>query len=451
MDTQIAENPCPTNQVYDKADVGAVGATACVCDVGFFQSVDSTVGKICIPCNKEVSPGLICDRENLMYNHVSVKDGYFRVIDDDLKLVAGVPCLSGLSGCKSYDGSGSALNVSCAEGYLGLLCSECAPKYYNTKTIKDVVVECLPCDSTPQSTQWLEISLSTLMGLAVIAFFIRIRLNRSKYLIDEPEAPDQLSLKSLTSPKSSLKVRSHEKKSNSVLQRLALSHLQVISILGRFDFKWPVFIQTMFKVSATASSVGSVASGFNLSQSMQCQVYNMNLPAPVNSLLALFYQLGITVAAIFLYFFVMLCFGGKKKKEETTLSQSKKNTSDLSIKQSLGISLVFAMYMMHSNITSLFFQLFSCVPIELVKHRRLQGALDVVCYSWESHLKVILPLAIVGCVFTVIVPVLSWNYLRQHRSRLRVALNEEEVKKEKEIMIVWGLLYDGYRYVYICN
>jgi len=418
-----------------------------VCDVGFFTNMThsgSDKSLACISCKSQ--SGLICDREDMKYTDVGVESGFFRIVDHESKLVVAVPCPSGVSGCSSIGNSSSSSandGFGCNEGYSGLLCSVCSPLYYNSKKIDEPVTECVSCISTSITSRQLSLGLMIVIGLVAVAFMIHLRMRKTANLVTlDSNNPEN-------SSKSKTQVHISVKNADSVLQRLTLSHLQILSILGGFDFRWPAMVQGMFQASSMASTIGSSTTGFSLGGSLQCEIYIQGLPAPLNNLITLFYQLIIMVVAVSVFWCLRFTLCSRGKKENKKTGSGENANTDFTFKQSLGISLVYVLYMMHSNITSGVFQLFSCVSVtSLLKGQRLQGALDVICYSWESHLKVILPYVIIGLVFMVLLPLISWEYLRRYHENNAEAMHAgegESAGDEKDVMIITGILYDGYR------
>jgi hypothetical protein len=113
----------------------------------------------------------------------------------------------------------------CLKGYSGFLCASCEKGYANSKPIGEMPV-CLSCPS--KILIILAIIGAILFGSIVISPLIYMKLNKgNKYL------KELYSDGTNKNPKLKRSVLS-------VVQRMVLSHMQVLSVIGEFDFKWPV-------------------------------------------------------------------------------------------------------------------------------------------------------------------------------------------------------------------
>ena len=94
----------------------------------------------------------------------------------------------------------------------------------------------------------------------------------------------------------------------SVVQRMVLSHMQVLSVIGDFDFKWPVGIHRMFSISRSASSLNVVSSGLDFTAGIKCLLYLPSLPDSANEVLIQIYQLSGLVTIVCLFWLIVALF-----------------------------------------------------------------------------------------------------------------------------------------------
>lgn len=227
----------------------------------------------------------------------------------------------------------------------------------------------------------------TLIFSAVLTFYVRQKLKYRR------EVKSSTRLKAgkeseVTEP------RSEATKSKSVIQRLAFSHLQVLSIVGKFDFVWPEAVRNMFGVSETVSSVGT---SIGVGGGLKCLANSVSsLPLPFS--MALFYCTSLIVGALGVVGFWQ---GIKKFRKKDT------------VKDHTTVSLIVLVFLMYSSIVSSFFKLFSCTSYkEDGDQLRLSGDLDVLCYgSYHVTLLIVIG-APVGLFFVIGLPLFAYIKLR---------------------------------------
>lgn len=120
----------------------------------------------------------------------------------------------------------------CAEGYEGNLCSSCSEGYG-----KSTGNFCVPCSNNP--LYYIGAVIVILVAIFVMVFTIRNALKVKE-------------TSKLNKPKSS------------ILIKILLNYIQLVSIVGSFDFQWPDALKTMFDTQ------DKVASGPSLAFSVDC-------------------------------------------------------------------------------------------------------------------------------------------------------------------------------------
>ena len=290
---------------------------------------------------------------------------------------------------------------------------------------------------------------SVILGCLFVAGLVSMKLSKSdKYL------------KNLNS-KEGLQVRM--KSILSVVQRMVLSHMQVLSVIGDFDFKWPVNILTMFSISRSASSLNVVSSGLDFTAGIKCLLYLPSLPDSANEVLIQIYQLsGLVIIVCFFWLIVAMC----RRKGETLYQRFYVSGDGLSASQSLIVSLITVVYMMYSSFVKSFWQLFSCVKYDLYEsgssgipvEYRLQGSLDIVCYGKE-HMTLLIEFALPVLLLVLLaLPLFSAHFIFSTKRKVKASMVEKESKgpevvyplnkEEVNLKVTWGFLYEGYKEKY---
>ena len=429
----------------------------CVCASGYYSGSSSSSSS-CVSCplgrSTDVSSGVSTSALNCSvntpYNMTTIMPGYYKVLNEDYQLVAALPCPPGA--CNSNT-SGST--TVCSSGYQGFQCSTCTRDYYNAQPIKEVPScnKCPPNEVAASATVFSGMGLMILGQLLFIAFLVYMKIKKGeKSLQLSNESNKKVKVKQLTS----------------VLQRLTISHLQILAIIGQFDFKWPVYVKTMFQVSSTASTL-NVMDNWNLLGVFKCKMYNSSLPAAVNELLLGVYEFSVVLVLSLVFWSI---YGRFWRKGENFISRLQDNgkrspataATYLSILQSMAVTVITIIYMKYSNINKAAFQLFTCVTIDpflgqniytpssnkttailgkavslevpSVIQSRLQGSLDIICYSPE-HYTLLLSYALpIFLLFIIGMPLFAFVYIFSKRRQSENALNLE---------LSFGFLYEGYR------
>jgi hypothetical protein len=200
--------------------------------------------------------------------------------------------------------------------------------------------------------------------------------------------------------------------------------LQIIGLLGRFNFKWSAPVKIFFS-STESLSAASVTSGFDIfssfsvDESIKCLLYSPSLPYPVNEILVNVYNLGATAVTVLLFWLI----AGKGRPNWRNVM----------------ISLIVLSYMSYSKILRSFFQLYDCTKLNgFFSEWRLQGALDVPCSLTDERYRTsMLALALpVTLLYLVPAPILAvWKLSRSDRG-------------SDQIVTVYGFLYSGYKKEY---
>ena len=154
----------------------------------------------------------------------------------------------------------------------------------------------------------------------------------------------------------------------------------------------------MFALMETASSIGvttTLGSEAKVGGGIPCLFFDPNIPLPLNDALFhfAFLMLGYLLICTFWYFVYMY------RTSKGLGSRQERNKRIL-------VSILIFSFMIYSKIVKVFFQLFSCSKFDGDNKQRLQGALDVICYSSE-HLKWILWVGLPLGVVLLLLPVMA--------------------------------------------
>lgn len=173
-----------------------------------------------VPCKKCQDEVSMC----LGGSEIYPKPNYWRssnTSDNFIKCINEKACLGHMDNSSNPFGD-------CAEGYSGIVCSQCEPGYSKN----DNTQECLKCPSKTSNTALLVIFI--LVMALIIVILVR----------------------------SNLRSANQEKNYLPVFFRILLNHLQVLTLTASFDFEWPEELVTFFRgiqpVSEASSQILSI-------------------------------------------------------------------------------------------------------------------------------------------------------------------------------------------------
>jgi hypothetical protein len=413
---------CPAYQTTEIA--GSTRSSDCKCNRGYYvdDNVDNGGNRTCIECGE----GLNCDGLNFKFDSITSKKGFYFNKNDTYRRgdkPAAVKCTPEDS---CLDGS------RCAEGYLASspLCSICesnaTARYYRSGSIQSPK-DCQLCaGGNSANSQVLMMALAFLSGCGFLAFLVKKKIDSAQKLLATRNSASQYAQVNgnVTVAGTNEEGQIRGKSSTSVLQRAALNHLQIIGLLGRFNFRWSTPVKTFFS-STESLSAASVTSGFDVFStvsvdgSIKCLLYSTSMPYPSNEMLVNVYNLGLMTLTVLIFWLI----AGKGKPKASNVM----------------ISLIVLFYMSYSKILRSFFQLFDCTNLNgFFAELRLQGALDVKCSLEDDRYRTsLLILALpVTLLYLVPLPLLAlWK------------LNRSD-KGADHIVTVYGFLYAGYKKEY---
>ena len=129
----------------------------------------------------------------------------------------------------------------------------------------------------------------------------------------------------------------------SVIQRVTLSHLQVVGIIGSFNFQWPSSVKTTFQTFRTIASLSFLSDG--VGGGIKCSLYLQEYPNPVNDLLINLVILIISLSIIALFWMV---YNFCRIKISRKYSAS---DVDLTTKQKIIISFIALLYLVYVSLS----------------------------------------------------------------------------------------------------
>ena len=204
--------------------------------------------------------------------------------------------------------------------------------------------------------------LTFICGLLILAFLVRKKISKMKEVVlnratalasrnmNRTPSAVESSEDIGTSKVPDIVGASSSTPAVSVLQRSALNHLQILGLLGRFNFKWPQSVKSFFHVSEGASSL-SVTSNLqmvSLDESIKCGLYLGDVPLPMNEMIVDAIALLITVVVVLIFWGIRMWY----KKQDPKKVMNK-----------ILISLITLFYLAYSKILRDLFQLFDCSQV----------------------------------------------------------------------------------------
>ena len=392
---------------------GSVDASNCTCQMSYFYDEDI---KECTKC----PVGLDCARAGVTSDSLTTQEGYYYNANEVTKTskAYAIVC-SPLEACKNTT-NGNETVCSTELGYeQSVLCSKCQyPAFYRSGSAQSSTGKCLPC-SENSSTYNVVLLIMVLLGSSYVTFVSlrRLQSNERKNTTSSRQSNDDTK-----SSDGTLGGVLDKQKLSSVALRAALSHFQILGFIGRFDFKWPPIIASLFSVS---DLIGSASIGTSLGFSIdvfdaapKCRLrFVDDLLLPHNELLVSFFFLAV-IAIVSSAFMVVIRF-----RSQYPL-------------RAIAVTLITLCYMMYSNLLRSFFQLFSCTTLGgNFNIPKLNGALNHLC-SLTLDPTYALYTAAIGIpagLFLLCLPVLSFLTLRSAD------------RTSDYTSHVYGFLFNGYK------
>ncbi|TNV88001.1 hypothetical protein FGO68_gene2384 [Halteria grandinella] len=389
------------------------------CDAGTYYLTLPTEPVACKNCKSDVS---VCKGGNEVY----ALSGYWRSSRQSDEFYQ---CLYPQA-CIGYeDGMASSKIEACAPGYQGVLCAGCESGYSLSQGNR----KCLKCPSKTSNAFILTAFLIAILILVVIL----VRSN----------------LRSSTKDKNYLPV----------FFRILVNHLQIVTLLGSFDFDWPQEFVTFFKgiqpIAEAQSQLVSVDCYIDTHGTIEDGKRPYYLKNILLSVLPLIMILVSIVSWLLIGKFRQLI--GRYKKPETQEPQDIQKNESLqkaetsyfgsvieeeleeppelkseakdSVSGEIVSTIIVILFLIHPTITREMFTVFNCKTIEGTS--RLYIDLDVVCYN-GMHNVVTFLIAVPSIIFYSIgIPIVGLFVIFKNRKNLQRSL----VKKR------YGFLYNGYR------
>ena len=407
---------------------GSESRLDCGCKEGYVMEKSADVEPantdyVCSKCDLEK---FICGTFNLTASDMKPAQDFFMIPDSNGKIsVYECPvgnCMKG-GGCNS------------AGGYEGFLCSTCKESFFKQGSIQSAT-SCGPCN--PLSLIVTESFFSLLFGFISLGYTIYSTLGTLTKLVSRKSTVDKSPVLDATVTPVPL---------HSLALKLSLSHLQVLGIVGNFNFSWPSSLASLFATSDVLGSLNiqyltaiferssadknnttnSTSVGHGYGGGVKCLVGSMthghDVPLPMTDMLV---NLGVLILNGICVSLFWLAYAKYKKHSSTYLHQR------------LVISMTVLLYTMYPNFTHLFFQLLSCKSYPPEERRRLQGSLDTFCFEanhWFWIWRLALPVFALIIMAWPLASFLKLNHLR--RTKVDGLANSDVVS-------TLGFLYDGF-------
>ena len=299
----------------------------------------------------------------------------------------------------------------------------------------------MTCNLNNEPLEYLKLIIvlliAVLCSVLFVAFMVMKKKEKNTKLV-KSESVDKKNEKIISSEKVSdnnnllvtttTTTNSMSTDSSGAVIRAALNHLQIISIISRFEFNWPVTVSNFFAVGDAIGSASIVNNNFNLNvfeTSVKCLLYLSWLPAPFNELVVNIFILLVNAGVIILYWSVVSKCGKGSKAADAWYN--------------IKLSIMTLCYLMYSKILTAFLQLFSCTTFNSTfSTPRLEGALDVKCsFRDPVYSKYMSSIGFTTLLYIFGLPLVSFIIiLRSNRD-------------DKNVLSTYGFLYGGIVYLYI--
>ncbi|OQR86302.1 hypothetical protein ACHHYP_10693 [Achlya hypogyna] len=347
----------------------------------------------------------------------------------------------------------------CSEGYTGHLCYQCADGY--TRSGK---TSCIACPSS------MTLSILVLVGgifacIVVACVLIHMTINKAQAKADL----------------------------YSVLSKIFTSYLQLVSLAGSFDLKWPTQVIAMFNVQSVVSnpadqliSIKCALSYYRVSSQLpsyyeqlivylclpficiiipivywNVRSYHVRRTTTRRSWLALVTtllppsadplvandQLSAVLAAVkapatptlLHHLLSKVALVGEQQQPLSTVKRAYIAAIKAEAKDKTIVSIIVLMFLVHPGVTKQIFQMFTCTKLGVDSSGNtlyfLDPDLDVPCYD-SSHWRWMLCVGVPSLVIVTFgIPLFAFSVLRTHRHQLH----------DPQVKLQLGFLYDGYK------
>ena len=460
---------CPSSLQETLSDGSSI-VEDCVCKAGLYMDHYG----VCQPC----MPGMVCNNAAVSFTKIKVFNGYFLINNTGLSLNVAL-CAPGACVNSSCNGAGGYASNS-------FLCSSCISGYYlSTSTLQ--ASQCSKCDALSPWLSVLGVAVLGLLILSLLVYSKLVsrgkimqhhQQGRYSTASTSPTAADNnhtsktfhlVGLRKIRETSSGskstdsrgtsgkypsaattgiLKSNNHRNAAMSVsstsgnistavlpdsvrsaqnisiIQRLILNHLQVLSIVGNFSFNWPSPVQSLYSLSTSISSLGSLTTV----GSIRCLFDSLAVPPPMQDMV-------LVVVAYISAVVLILCFWLSRMKLKPLILRRPVSSTATTLEKIM-ISVIVLTFLMYSSILRTFFALFACVTYTGDGQSRLSGSLETICYS-ASHMNWIIGLGL-PTFFVLIVGLPFLACLRVYREhRLNKLTDPDNIS-------TIGFLYDGY-------
>ena len=391
--------PCPSSRTT--VSEASSSMSMCVCKESYYIGE----GGECVKC----TAGLICDSIALTLAEVRAGDDYYSV-PAGTSSIASLPCLI----------PGACRNSTCSSGYRGFLCNSCEEGYF--KTTLSSVEACVSCVVNIVRTS-LELCGFLTIGTCIVSYIISVKLRKVYSIIGSAISPSTVEGRMLVS------------NTFGILQRVFLNHLQLLSIIFSFDFKWPPEVVS-FMSSMNVLSFSGVSGSFG--GGMKCLFYVPSLPDSLNELLLMLYILTAGTVIIPLFWITKAYY--RSRNQISSGQTSENGTGTTSTGQKITVSLVALYYLLYSTLIRLYFGLFACTSFAFDDKYRLKGSLDILC-GGSTHLKYVFSTLPVVLVLVIGLPVMAFLKLYKANRALALSVNPQ-------MMASYGFIFEGYKVEY---
>ena len=126
---------------------------------------------------------------------------------------------------------GACINSTCTTGYEGFLCASCSTGFFTS--LKSNVYNGATCNAcADQKYKILEVSITFLLGLFIISGLVWVKIKSISSKVKTRVLSVDSQPQNVSSTPSNGETKTSLKSNSSIIQRMLLSHLQLLAILG---------------------------------------------------------------------------------------------------------------------------------------------------------------------------------------------------------------------------
>ena len=209
---------------------------------------------------------------------------------------------------------------------------------------------------------------------------------------------------------------------SSILQKIIVNFLQVVSLCSAFPLRWPPALEKMFEVQGAISTLGE-------------HLVNPDCVTSSSTAAELYYskQLFFAMLPVFVALFSFLFWYAVGKKRDTSFFAKRTNDEKNTPKDNFVVTMTSVLYLLYPTICKHSFGLFDCKKIGDTWY--LRADLEEECYT-GSHAQAVFSLGVTQFLLYVMgLPLIVFLFLHRNQDKLT----------SRVVLARYGLFYAGYK------